>query len=309
MKTLLLILSIMSIQVWARPEVAISESVEISQKPLLRLSDVVTVREGTEELNSFLDGIILREDSRDLVLSGKIFSGEILSKTREALRANDSIRKLNPSFKIPSEVNVRFSTTTISRAEVTRKVTNILQSRCNHCDFKISVQTTPIPNSKNWDLDFSQISAKGSFLIPVRESESNQNKWISGSARISQLTPVTTRLITQGERVQSEDVRLEMIDTTYAKDGVLRLADIQGQVATRALSVGSAVWSSDLRREPAAKRGQVVRAILGDSSFEITVNMVAEDNGYIGDLIKVKNLENQKILSGQIIEKGVVKLQ
>jgi flagella basal body P-ring formation protein FlgA len=66
---------------------------------------------------------------------------------------------------------------------------------------------------------------------------------------------------------------------------------------------------SDLKREPAAHRGQVVRALVGDQDFEISINASAEENGFIGDLIKVKNLETQKMMSGIVIDKGVVKVQ
>lgn len=102
---------------------------------------------------------------------------------------------------------------------------------------------------------------------------------------------------------------MSMTDVTFAKDGSLRMEDIQGQMAARSLPVGSTVWASDLKREPAAKKGQIVKALLGDDSFEISVNMMAEDSGFVGDLIKVKNLETQKVLSGLVTEKGVVKLQ
>lgn len=298
-----------SLQVFARPEISIPGSVEISQRELLRLSDVAVVIGGNEELLASLDTIVLREDARELLLSQHLDSPEILRKIRAAMASQESLRQLNPSFKIPSQVKVSFANTPVSREEVERKINNILKARCHTCEYKISLQNTPTPTQKHWELDFTQLTGKGGFLLPLRDGAQGQIKWISGTIRTSQLTPVTARLILQGERVQSEDIRLVMTDVTFAKDGVLRLEDIQGQLAARSLPVGSPVWMTDLKREPAAKRGQIVKAMLSDESFEISVTMQAEENGFVGDLIKVKNLETKKILSGLVIEKGVVKLQ
>lgn len=299
----------LSLQVFARPEVSIPGSVEISQRELLRLSDIAVVTNGNEELLASLEEIVLREDARELLLSQHLNSQEILSKVRTAMSTQESLRGLKPTFKVPAQVKVTFANTPVSREEVERKILNVLRSRCNACEYKITIQSTPIPAQKNWELDFTQLTAKGGFLLPLRDGSQGQIKWISGTIRASQLTPVTTRLILQGERVQLEDIRMVMTDITFAKDGVLRPEDIQGQLAARSLSVGSPVWMNDLKREPAAKRGQTVKAMLSDETFEISVNMQAEENGFVGDMIKVKNLETKKILSGLVIEKGVVKLQ
>ncbi|WP_374034780.1 flagellar basal body P-ring formation chaperone FlgA [Bdellovibrio bacteriovorus] len=309
MKKIFVFAFLVSLQAFARPEISIPSSVEISQRELLRLGDIATVTGGTEELVNALDAVVLREDCRELLLSQHLNSSEILVKMRAALNSQENLRRMNPQFKVPSQVQVSFASTPVSRQEVERKVHNILKARCNECEYQISIQSTPRPASKQWDLDFTQLSAKGGFLLPLRDGDQRQIKWISGTIRVSKLTPVTTRLILQGERVQADDLRMSMTDVTFAKDGSLRMEDIQGQMAARSLPVGSTVWASDLKREPAAKKGQIVKALLGDDSFEISVNMMAEDSGFVGDLIKVKNLETQKVLSGLVTEKGVVKLQ
>lgn len=313
MKKVLAFLFIMSASLaFARPEISIPASVEISQRPLLRLGDIASVQGGSEELIVFLDEIVIREDARELLLSQHLDSQEILRKVRDGLASQERLKALNPSFMIPSRVQVSFSKEPISRQEVERRVLNTLKARCQDCEYKLSLQNIPTPQGKDWELDMTQLSGRGGLLIPVRERGSAGNapgKWVSGTIRVSQLTPVTTRLILQGERVQPQDIRMVTTDVTYAKDSVLRLSDISGQLAARSLPVGSPIWSSDLKREPAAKRGQVMKALLGDDNFEISVNVQAEDNGFVGDLIRVKNMETQKILSGLIIDKGVVKLQ
>ncbi|MGZ3784729.1 MAG: flagellar basal body P-ring formation chaperone FlgA [Bdellovibrio sp.] len=294
---------------FARPEISIHENVEVSQRELLRLSDIAEISNANGEILSFAESVVLRDDARELLLSQKMESQEILSKIRSAMNSQEKVHKLNPSFRIPSQVKVTFSSTPISRQEIERKILNVLRVKCNDCEYKVSVQGVPIPLQKQWDLDFSQLSTKGGFLLPLKDGDQAQTKWVSGNIRVSQLTPVVTRMILQGERLQAQDIHMTLTDVTYSKDATLRVEDIQGQLAARSLPVGTPIWTSDLKREPAAKKGQIVKAIIGDENFEISANMQAEDNGFVGDLIKVKSFETQKILSGTVIEKGVVKLQ
>ncbi|MDG0817014.1 flagellar basal body P-ring formation chaperone FlgA [Bdellovibrio svalbardensis] len=309
MKKIVAALLLISLQAVARPEVSIPATVEVSQRPALHLSDIAIVKDGSEELLEQLQGVVIRDDARELLLSQHFEANELLGKIRAAMQDNETLRKLNPSFKIPSNVKVTFAANPISKQEVERKIMNALKARCSECEYRLSIQSVPVPNNRQWELDFTQLTAKGGFLLPLRDSESRNPKWISGTIHVSRLTPVTTRMISQGERVKPEDLRMSMLDVTFAKDAGLRMEDIQGQLAARTLPVGSPVWTSDLRREPAAKKGQIVKALVGNQDFEITVNVECQDNGVIGDLVKVKNLDTQKVLSALVTDKGVVKLQ
>ncbi|QDK36584.1 flagellar basal body P-ring formation chaperone FlgA [Bdellovibrio sp. NC01] len=309
MKILIAALTLFSIQAFARPEITIPSTVEVSQRPALRLSDIAIVKGGTEELLSQIQNLVLRDDARELLLSQHFESQEILNKIREEMKNNETLKNINPAFKIPQTVKVSFAATPISKQEVERKIMNVLTARCADCEYRLTIQSVPVPATRQWELDFTQLSAKGGFLLPVQEADNRQIKWISGTIHVSKLTPVTTRMISQGERLTPEALRMSMMDITFAKDASLRIEDVQGMMAARTLPVGSPVWSSDLKREPATKKGQIVKALIGDDSFEISVNVEAQDNGFVGDLVKVKNLETQKMLSALVTEKGVVKLQ
>jgi flagella basal body P-ring formation protein FlgA len=294
---------------FARPEIKIAEIVEVSQREVLRLSDIARLTGGNEEIIHRMDEVVIRSDARELLLSQFLPADEVRQKIRGALVSGGVLHGFNLGFKIPSRIKVEFSTTPISREEIERKVSNRTLAKCGDCEARINIQSTPVPTEKNWDIGLDEFSPKGSFLLPIFENGKSTGKWIAGSARISKLVPVTNRLVSQGERIAAQDVKLAMMDVTFAKDGALRLEDVEGHLAARSLAIGSPVWNSDLLREPAAKRGQMIKAFLGDEVLEISVPVQAEENGFVGDLIKVKNMDTQKTLFGMIVEKGVVKLQ
>ncbi len=108
MKKFFLAILLISSSALARPEVSIPASVEISQRPLLRLGDIAIVNGGSEELLSFLDSITIREDARELLLSQHLDSQEILNKVRDAMKSQARLKELNPAFMIHSQVQEAF---------------------------------------------------------------------------------------------------------------------------------------------------------------------------------------------------------
>ena len=59
---------------------------------------------------------------------------------------------------------------------------------------------------------------------------------------------------------------------------------------------------------PDAEIGQPVTIIAGDGIFEIRAKGLALENGVIGEMIRVKNVDSRKILSGTVAAPGVVEV-
>lgn len=293
---------------WARPEVIFPPETEVSNTAVISVFQVAEMKE--------LKGLAFREIARmplvekiekqeNLVLSGK----EVSKKLRDLVKNSELLKKINPSFKIPSEIHIHIRQEGFSKIEVERSMKNILASRCDSCRFQITIDSMPKMNPLNGRIDWEQEIKYGSFMIAVREAEQFVNKWITGTLHVRKTVPVAKKLIRFGERLQTEDLEILEADVSYVKEETPDLSQVVGLIANRTLTPRTPILLSDLKREPAAHRGQVVRALVGDQDFEISINASAEENGFIGDLIKVKNLETQKMMSGIVIDKGVVKVQ
>lgn len=287
---------------WARPEVIFTSPVEVSVRENVRLADLVEVVQPTEELLAALENMTLP-------MKNQYDAKEISSVVKSEMESNEGLRKLNPSFKIPSELKVQTTSGKISKAETGRRLTNILRARCGDCEYKVTVQSVPFPATGPWEIDYASVPAKGAFLLSLKDTDTRSVKWLSGNIKVSKPVPVATRLLQSGERMQAGDAKIAMIDVTFAKDTSLALEDLSGQLLQRQIQNGAPIWSADLKREAAAKRGQIVRAISGSAEFEVSTNLEAQENGFIGDTIKLKNTETQKIFSGLVTDKGVVKIQ
>lgn len=308
LKALLVGITMTASLAWARPEVIFPNEAEVSNTTVISVFQVAELKEFSGVAFNEIAQMPLAEkiETQDSV----VLSGEEVSKKLRALVKNSEVlKKLNPAFKIPSEIRIKIRQDGFSKIEIEKSLRNVLASRCNTCTYQIRLNNLPRVTSKNWNIDWDQEIKLGSFMIPVRVENQFSNTWITGTARAQKLVPVAKKLIRFGERLQAEDLEMMETDVTFVKEETPEMNTIVGMIANRSLTPRMPIILSDLKREPAARKGQVVKALVGDQTFEVSINASAEENGFVGDVIKIKNSETQKVMSAIVIEKGVVKVQ
>ena len=52
-----------------------------------------------------------------------------------------------------------------------------------------------------------------------------------------------------------------------------------------------------------------MKIILGDGTFEVSAQATAEQAGSVGEVIKIKTMDTKKLMSGTLIDLGVVKIE
>ena len=69
----------------------------------------------------------------------------------------------------------------------------------------------------------------------------------------------------------------------------------------RDISPGSVLHSYDVRRSVLVKQGQSAMLSIGSSNtFQVTVQAEAQQDGFMGDQIRLKNAESGRILYGVV---------
>lgn len=307
-RVLFLGITLMANLAWARPEVIFPKEAEVSNTTVISVFQVAELKELTGVAFNEIAKMPLVdqiEKQESIVLSGE----EVSKKLRELVKNSEVLKKLNPAFRIPSEIRIRIRQDGYSKEEIERSLRNVLVAKCETCKFQIRLNALPKMGTRHGSIDWDQELKYGSFMIPVREADQFSNKWITGTVRVQKQVPVARKLIRFGERLQAEDLEIQETDITFVKEETPELSQVVGLLANRTLSPRAPVLLSDLKREPATRKGQMVKALVGDSVFEVSINASAEENGFIGDVIKVKNPETQKTMSAIVIDKGVVKVQ
>lgn len=104
--------------------------------------------------------------------------------------------------------------------------------------------------------------------------------------------------------MRPSDVRPDWIDVTLMKDQLAQVQDLEGFTAKKFFAVRDPILRGDLRMEPVVKRGQVMNVITGNELFSVATQMKAEESGAPGDMIRVKGVENNKIISVRVQQDG-----
>lgn len=313
MKLLLtLFLTLVSSRAFAlRAEVRVAEKSTVRVGDPVRLGTLLSGKvEDSELLNRIYDLVVFEPMTSE---EEKIIKSEELALT---LRKKLSFLDLQLlSVKIPETFTLRAKRNFIYPSDLTRLISQQSLAICAGCT--VELLELKLPEIKTSQeilkirLDTQSIRQAGGFLLPllVETSQGNLQFWVTGRLAFFRETPVTTRMIRMGERITSADFVVQKVNVTFAKDGAPAAADLVGKLAGRTFNIGQPIFYGDLKKEPAALRGQSVKILIGTDSLEITTSGTAEETGSLGDVIKVRSSGTQKLLSGVLIEKGMVRVE
>lgn len=287
-----------------RTQIFIKSEVEVSNQSQLKLIDIAEVQAG-----GFL--LIQALSKFNLPPQDKFETIELAKFFKQAFRAMpDGTLAQEPQLILPSSLSIK-KVDGISQKHIQRLMVSHLETLCANCEFNIQWNQIPRVASPHFEFDFSNITLKGSFTLPIKEEGAISPLWITGRVQIKKEVPVAARLLLSNERLQATDLKMEFVDVTWAKDSAPSFKDLLGQTVNKTIPVGAPVWNADLRKEMFVTKGQLVKAIVqGDNSdFEISTQMTALDGGLIGDLVKMKDQTTKKEFVGVVIEKGIVRIQ
>lgn len=276
------------------PELTFPSAVEVSPRSIITAFDVVEAR----NLNSKIENELK-----------KIKLGDEKTNRLEKNQLVKLLRAIKAKFYLPSEIKFLRSRTAVSRMEVERKVKNQVLKNCSDCDLQINISSVPSSMPSDWNLDFNVDLNRNSVNIPISSSSSSDKKgWVIAELRRYQLVPVLNRPVRMGEVVESNMISMETRQIVNPRETVLTPKALVGVQAARYLNPGQALAYGDFKKEQVLKKGQVVKAIIGSSEFEVAIVALAEEAGALGDVVKVKNIDSQKVVAGKIIERGVVRV-
>jgi flagella basal body P-ring formation protein FlgA len=132
---------------------------------------------------------------------------------------------------------------------------------------------------------------------------------MTGEFRLYQRVPVVLRNMGVGERVELTDLEWQKKDITFSPGFVSKKEELLGRILIHPVRQGEPIQLSFLRQENLVEKGQLVQAQFKSENFLVTSTAVAEQNGRLGDLIKIKNSESQRTVSGVVLDKGLVEVQ
>lgn len=121
---------------------------------------------------------------------------------------------------------------------------------------------------------------------------------------------VPNRIIYPGEQVVAEALKQVILaeGRTAPESAVVALADLEGKVAKRTLLPGRYVKASALREAYLVEKGVPVEMVYVSGGLSISATAVTLEAGAAGDLVKLRNIDSGKIVSGVVMVDGRVRV-
>ncbi|MFZ3228756.1 MAG: flagellar basal body P-ring formation chaperone FlgA [Pseudobdellovibrio sp.] len=277
------------------PEITFSSAVEISPRSMITAFDVVETKNMSDELMENLKEIKLGDSS-----TIRIEKTELAHK----------LRSVHAKFILPSEMKLLKSRNPISRMELERKIKNHITKNCAECDLQIQISSVPMNVTADWELDLNIDLTKTSVIIPIRSINNPEKKgWVVGEIKRYQSVPVLNRAVKTGDVITQDLISVEKRLIMNPREIIANSQQLMGMQAARFLNAGQAITYSDLKKEQVMKKGQMIKAIAGQSSVEVSILAQVEEAGAIGDVIRIRNLDSQKIVAARVVDKGLVRIE
>lgn len=255
-----------------------------------------------KELSSVVLGDAPKEDEQ------RVFASQALAS---AIRAKLGSEKYN--FRIPNQVIAKNEGLQINSKEVESQLLSHWKSQCADCKFKIKNLSVPKLAKEHrglpWQLDLPSAFPRGSFNHRIRiqsDSGAFAQYWLSGELSILREVPVLKRSVNMGDRLSEEDFKMELREVTFSSDTPPSPSQVVGSRMRFISNANEIIWNRSIERERAVRRGDIVKAYIGEGDWQIVIQARTEQDGHIGDRINVRNLQTNHLISGEVVRPGEV---
>ncbi|MEQ1954277.1 flagellar basal body P-ring formation chaperone FlgA [Mesorhizobium sp. CN2-181] len=121
---------------------------------------------------------------------------------------------------------------------------------------------------------------------------------------------VPNRVIYPGETLAAEALKEVILAEGKVPPAnvVIVLAGLEGKVAKRTLLPGRYVQANALREAYLVEKGVPVEMVFVAGSLSISATAVTLEPGAVGDVVKVRNIDSGKVVSGIVMADGTVRI-
>ena len=127
------------------------------------------------------------------------------------------------------------------------------------------------------------------------------------NVRVFEFVAITKRKIGRKQHISRENLFIARRDTTRMRGMAFSsIDDLKGMTTIAPVRANTILTDHMVEIPPTVKQGSLVKLIVERSGFKIVTKGLAQQSGYKGDVIKVKNINSKKMLYGSIINSDSV---
>lgn len=183
--------------------------------------------------------------------------------------------------------------------KVAEKLTDSEDSRfkikVSNIDSRIAIK----PCSKPLDITFSDPAYSRSFSAQVRcNSEQPWKMYVPVRVYQAKAVLVTKSIIARDSVIQASDLAIEYVDVNKLRGQTYRDSEpFVGAKAKRRIAAGTAITPKNICF---ICKGDQVTLIAKSNEFSIKTDVVAQEDGFIGEQINVKNKKSGRMVAAKV---------
>lgn len=296
----------------AAPQITVRASVEVGEVESITLGDLADFEGFSVAREQELKSVRLADAPQPG--EQRVFTNHGLAQTFRSYVGSEEHGE-RVFISIPNKVVIGRKTMKLNEVTVKQMIVEQLKAVCSTCEFKIERVALPIVSGltadSKWSVKVRNELPKGTFSYPleVKQENGSQIYWVTGNISVLKKALVAKKNIAFGDAITEGDFASELRDITYLHDSIADASDLVGTVAARGISAEQVIGRSFLKREPAFKFGDVVKVVTGNESWQISIDGVAQQAAAVGETARVKIVSTKKLLSGVVVDKGVIEVR
>jgi flagella basal body P-ring formation protein FlgA len=291
---------------------------------IVKLRPQATVRGALPVLGDIAD--LSGEDEKLLALLartplGTVADARLLSRSEVVSLIKNVAANPNEVIVTGAEfTKVSVETGTARVAEIAAVLKSHLASVTQWREEEIEIRSidnlTPIPFSEGEVL--FRIASRGSpasfrstlFSVEaIQDGKPLRTFWIKAdvhvTAQVVQVAkPVAFRSVLKADDLREQVREIDDPRATYFRS----TAEAMGMVARRVLGPGELLNQNSVEQPGLVRSGEIVRLLLESGDLRMTVRARALQNGRLGDPIKVRNIDSDRVITAVVTGRGEVRV-
>ena len=245
----------------------------------------------------------------------RVFSTRAVAEILRQILGEDGLS--NVRLIIPRKIVVENRGIVLNKKILQDKIQRQWEKLCRECQFRWDSISLPLVSNdvkgKRWKLQNIYQLPRKSFnyqlIFSDIDGRSDRSFWVKGNVTVLKKVLVTTRAISQMQSIDPSSVKMDYRDVTFAGDTSPTVKQVSGYAASRSFRAGEIIWHKNLVREKKIRRGSIVKAELKESAWKISLRVLAEEDGVVGQMIRVKSMATNKLMMGRVTVSGGVEIQ
>jgi flagellar basal body P-ring formation protein FlgA len=245
--------------------------------------------------------LLSRKEVADLIRNTEAGKGEVLFAGADFTRISPAMRALSLVEIVPVLKSYLSTVTSWREEEIDiRSIDNLKSIQVPDGDVQLRVVSRGAPS--NFRSALLQVE-------PLVEESPHRTFWIKADIGVrAQVVKVAKPVAFRG--ILKPDDLCEMVadigDPTA--EYVRATADAAGKVTTRALRPGEFLTRRSLEDADIIRSGTAVRLLVETGSLRMSVIARALQNGKLGDRIKVRNMDSDRVITAVVTGRGEVRV-